>query len=222
MGCDFNNPPKTQNTSFKKEEEYWLFVGEKSTGKTVIIDSLLNSKAINSLEYPQTRIVYLERSFFISINNKEAKIIEEAINKNGKYRIFFIVNLDRAKVREVDLTAIEMILDAIDLPSVEFNIIVNGITKAERKYFDEDKTRIAKILKHLNTGKYKTDKIIFIDHDRDFSSLAVPFLSFGKNTLDFMYKHSASIFIPANKVNHIDISKWDEKLKDMKEKLDKI
>ena len=234
MACNFKEVSNGKNTNFKKPynlkkaEEYWLFVGNPGAGKNTIINSLLKQETAkagisasggltgNFALYPHGNITYIDTPYLEDIKNsaKAAKEIEKALKQDGKYRIFLILDSNRLRLNHSHLNTMETLLDAIDLPEVEFNIIINKCTEKDKKYIN-DKTNMPELLKVLNAGKYKTNNIIFITIDVDILNGSKYLLTFEKDVLDFMHKNSASIFLPKEKVRHINAKELSEPNKNM-------
>lgn len=149
-----------------------------------------------------------------------AKEIEKALKQDGKYRIFFIMKTDGLRVRPADLATIEIVLDAINNPNIEFNIIINQFTKRDQKKFDSTSDVKSSALFHsyLQAGKYKNSKIKFINVDNAVQDGDSEFLNMD-DFLSFVDNRSASIHLSKDSIGTVNGQSWDEKIAKAKEHL---
>ena len=216
------------------EKEYWLFLGNPGAGKSTIINSLLKQKLAQAGSsigegltkkfalYPHENITYVDTPGLDDIRNRAeaAKEIEKALKQNGKYRIFFIVKLDSLRVKKADLDTIETVLDAITCPNIEFNILVNQLTKRDKKTLNSGSEK-SNFYSYLQAGKYKKSKITFIDLDTAVQDGDSEFLNLD-DFLNFAYMESASMHIPQNCIRTVDGESQEEKLEKARKELKRL
>ena len=211
----------------KLEKEYWLFVGNPGAGKSTIINSLLKQELAEAgacvgggltkefALYPDRNITYIDTPGLDDVKSRAlaAKEIEKALKQDGKYRIFFIMKTDGLRVRPADLATIEIVLDAINNPNIEFNIIINQFTKRDQKKFDSTSDVKSSALFHsyLQAGKYKNSKIKFINLDNAVQDGDSEFLNMD-DFLSFVDNRSASIHLLKDSIGTVNGQSWDEKL----------
>merc|ERR1719453_2017297 len=64
----------------------------------------------------------------MELREKAAKAIKEAMQKGGKYKIFFVITLEGGRVRPADVATMRMVLDACpDIGFNQYSVIVNKL-----------------------------------------------------------------------------------------------
>ena len=216
-----------------QEKEYWLFVGNPGAGKSTIINSLLKqivAEAGSSDEgggvtkkcalYQNVNVVYIDTPGLDDVDTRAdaAKEIETALKQDGKYRIFFAVKSNGLRINPADLTTMEIILDAINLTNIEYNILVTQFTERDNTKFESNPYASASYCSRLQPGKYLNKKIRFLDMNVDVLQGKSELLNMD-DFLKFTKLNSASIYLPKNSIGTVNGQSWDEKLKDIKTKL---
>ena len=216
-------------------EEYWLFVGNPGAGKSTIINSLLKQRVAEAGSsddgggvtkkcalYQNGNIVYIDTPGLDDINTRvdAAKEIEKSLKQDGKYRIFFIIKTDNLRIRPADLETIDIVLDAINLQNIEYNIIINQLTGKDAKVFYSNSDTIESSLfySYFQSGKYKNNKIRFIDMNIDVLMGKSNLIDMN-DFLKFAFMNSYSIYLPKNRVGTVNGQTWDEKLDEVKKNM---
>ena len=221
-------------------EEYWLFVGNPGAGKSTIINSLLKQRVAEAGSsddgggvtkkcalYQNGNIVYIDTPGLDDINTRvdAAKEIEKSLKQDGKYRIFFIIKTDNLRIRPADLETIDIVLDAINLQNIEYNIIINQLTGKDAKVFYSNSDTIESSLfySYFQSGKYKNNnKIRFIPMDVNVLQGNKDFIDFEPEMMEFLSKSSAIMHIPQNCIKNVDTESKEKKLKKSIKKFQKI
>ena len=218
------------SSSAADNKEYWLFAGNPASGKSKIINSLLQKEVAKSgpsiggvltkecalYPNPNGNIVYIDTPVLDDINTRAdaAKEIEKALKQNGKYRIFFVIDSNGLKTRPADLDTMKIILDAINLTNIEYNIIVNQLTIPELSEVVKDNNAI-KLAKSLKAGKYHTYNIRFIPMDLNVLQGNKNFIDFEPEMIEFLSQSSASMQIPQNCIKTVDGESHEEKIRNL-------
>ena len=140
-------------------QKYRLFIGNPGIGKSTLVNCLTQKVLFKSgasvgkgLTYElgmekHNDIIYLDTPGLADIELREtaAKAITEALRKNGRYQIFFVVTLESGRVRPQDVATIKLVLEnAKDITS--FSLIINKLTKKMRNKILENDRKLQKEL----------------------------------------------------------------------------
>lgn len=207
--------------------EILMFVGNPGVGKSSTINALkqeIVAKADVTLGSGLTQFFtkykhqHQGKSYFLfdtpglddmKIREQAAVEIEKALKQEGTYKLFFVITLEAGRVKPSDIATIEMVMDAIKREGKSYNVIINKISKLEKNALSLP-SNIDILFQQINSGKYKTANIFYIDLDRD---LADGDKSFFKPSIDFenfIYRDSQGILIKKVEVEKIKIDKFEE------------
>lgn len=213
-----------------------LLIGNPGSGKSTLLNSLVGKTVfkggLNAGEgltklfqaYLHNGVTFIDTPGLndIKYQKEAAKQIEMALKGGGSYRIFFVMNLDSLRVRKDDIAAMNLILEAINVKELKFNVIINKVSKREMTRLSNTKEDLAAVMLSINSMDYQTDKILFIPEDRDFEDEDGTFLSIAKEKRDFILKHSNVTKIEPEQVKKIQIDKYEELKKQTAAQIDKL
>ena len=238
--CDSHKeatPITSSSPSF--DQEYWLFVGNPGAGKSSIVNALAG-KEVSKAEVSQTgagvttafisyndvanKRIYLDTPGLeetdLNKKNNAAKQIEMALKQNGKYKIFFIINLDAGRVSPADVATFNTVMDAINLSHKPFSIILNKIEKDEKSLLENDKAR-ALIFTNLNSGNNKTQSIWFIEKNEKVRKKKIPSLILGDKLWAF-FNTRESIKISEEQIREVNTNSLEGRKKALEATLEQI
>lgn len=206
------------------EKTYWLFVGNPGVGKSTLINALKGeivaqadvssggglTKRCTFYKDSIKNIYYCDTPGLQDIKeNREraAEEIEKALKQNGLYKIIFVLTLQAGRVKPEDVTTINTIMKAIDIPERTYSIIINKLTLKEKKLFREIKNN-ALIYAQLNNGESKTTSIYYIDNNSALDREEITILPLLRDFYTFM-DLAPSIYIYEDQVTKITVEDLD-------------
>ncbi len=206
-----------------------LFVGNPGSGKSTIINALAKKNVVNSgfsigsgltKDFSQTVHIHEGKQYLLidtpglhDIDSMErpAREIENALKLGGNYKIFFVITLEAGRCNDSDLMTIQRILGAINLGEIQYNVIVNKVSRnTKANLINHDVQDMLKEISH------KAQNIFFIDWDQKLVDENNVFFQLSPEFEKFIYEESKSIFIKASQITHIftgtikDLKKPDE------------
>ena len=227
--------PQASNPS--SEREYWLFVGNPGVGKSTIINALAGKTVAKAglsaghglttdftiyEDLPNNR-VYCDTPGLADTKMREraAKQIEEGLKQNAKYKIFFVIQLNEARVRAEDVATFNTVMNAINLPHKPFSIIVNKLDFDEKELFAQDQLSKAEVFDALNSGVNKTQSVWFIDKSNKLKKKKIPFLELDENLYTF-FKTREAIQINKEKVGEVKADELDKITKAFEDQMEQM
>ncbi len=215
-----------------------LLVGNPGVGKSSIINALVGEKiAVAGFSagkglttffkpYPKDDKVFMDTPGLADTRKRQeaGEEIGKALKQGGDYRIFFVVKLDGGRVRSDDVATITTVMDAIDIENKQFNIIINQVTKEDKIDFAKNVLSPALALEELNSGKYKTDRVYFLDYDKHYRRENKNLLTIDAGFYAFINDSSYEISIvdPENEIKPINTNTFEELQEEYSENVNKL
>lgn len=202
---------ETSNTDFL------LFIGNPGAGKSAIINAIKKAVVAKSgfsigtgltTAFDKYEHYHNGKKYILcdtpGLNDikymKEAGIqITKALKQEGNYHLFFVITVDGGRIQTSDLTMMEMVLKAIKLPNVSYNVIINKVTS-----FAKVKGKLDLFLQLEN---YPMPFIGYIGQDDDLENEKKPFLD-ASNWIEFIYQENNSNYIRKSDVDDIVTDKF--------------
>ena len=105
----------------------------------------------------------------IKLREQAAKAITEALKKDGRYQIFFVITLEAGRIRPEDMTTIKLVLEsASDI--THYSIIINKLSNNAYNCLIEDNAKLLKILvaemiEQFNLKKDPPTVLLLLNHN---------------------------------------------------------
>jgi hypothetical protein len=213
--------------------EIIVFCGNPGVGKSALCNSIFQKVKFKSgikagrgmttqhQGYTHENRLYIDTPGLEDVNMRlqAAVEIEEALKKDNNYKVVFVATLESGRVRMSDLTAINVVCDAIHT-NFEYGLIIN---KASNLVIDLI-TRKGGLDRYLTTLHKQPLRVVMLKEDSNMKDAKnVYFLSNDENReklLDFVNTLPASN-IQKKDVNKIDVSNFEEKIQQMEERYKK-
>ena len=145
----------------------------------------------------------------IEMRKQAAEEITKALKMNGNFKIIFVVTIEAGRVRVDDVTTINIILGSVNIPNISFGVILNKISKNAIKKIQENDEEFKNIFTSLNTGNYKTDKIILNPYVQELDDEDDVLYSFG-DLKEFCKELPFQLILP-EQVQTMDVDSFQKK-----------
>jgi len=224
-----------------------MFAGNPGTGKSTLLNSLIQPeqpqfKAGISFGAGLTRVCQeytserLNTTFVdtpglndISYVDEAAKEISEMLKHNANIgrpvKLGFFAQLNSGRVRPEDVTTMNAILDAINLPDMNdrFVLILNKLDPIEYRFLkDHSSEEFAKVVGCCFV-KYKTNLVVTLPRESELETLTTPFLSHD-NMKDVVVRllQAESLTLDAHRLQDVDPREWEKKVQTIKAEMGEL
>ncbi|ACE05497.1 GTP-binding protein HSR1-related [Candidatus Amoebophilus asiaticus 5a2] len=127
-----------------------IFCGNPGVGKSTLCNSIFGRKIFESgvsirtgmttkkQEYLYEGKIYIDTPGLADSNTRTetGKQIEEALKKNGNYKIVFVITLKAGRLRPEDIDTIHTVCETIKIP-FEYGLVINKISEGVRNQISQ-------------------------------------------------------------------------------------
>jgi len=228
----------TATTPLAKPNEVVVFLGNPGVGKSTLCNSVFGKAVFNSgisvgtgmtihkQEYMHENKLYIDTPGLRDVEKAEqaALEIEAALKKNNNYKIVFVATLDEGRIRADDLVTINKVCDAIK-SNFEYGLIFNKITKKTVQKIEQTGFAQETLYRYLTPLKKKPALTIILTRDEEIEGEDNMYFQSGdenrRKLLEFINFLNA-FRIGENDVRKIDVTNYEEKVKEMKKVIDEM
>lgn len=196
-----------------------LFLGNPGTGKSSIINSLLQEEVVKSglsagggLTKQFQRVSKNGLDFIdtpglsdSTMEEEAALEIEKALNLNGHYAIFFVISAKDGRIDMADCKSINRIMKSINVKDKPFHILINRISRRVRTEIFDNQQNYNLFLERLRDGlEVHCSSVQLIDYDEELDNQEKAFLSLEPRLIQFILRDATKVFIPSQSTRRIE------------------
>ena len=164
-------------------------------------------------------VTYLDTPGLADITKRQlaATAITEALKKNGRYRVFFILTLEQGRLRSDDVSLISLVLDSA--PDIKaYSLILNQVNKAVRRMLSDETEIYRELLKGGISEHQLPKRVHIVDRDDDIDGEKDETLRHPDSFLQFV-EDAIPVNIDSSNVNEIRYENYDELRKELDRKV---
>lgn len=210
------------------DQEIILFCGNPGVGKSALCNTIFGKTVFKSgldatgltksyQGHPFENKLYIDTPGLADETRQKeaAQEIEEALKKNGDYKIIFVVTLESARIKPQDVTTINKICEAIHAP-FEYGLIINKVTNNAMKKVEEDMDVYVSFLVKKPSFKCVIKRDDSID---DMENVFITNTEIRKGLVRFINDLQANK-IRKQDVKPIDVTNYQEEVQKLQKNLD--
>lgn len=152
------------------EKEHVILVGNPGSGKSTLANAMAGQVIFKSgvsigagltalsKSHEVHGVVYVDTPGLHDVETRETAALEiqKALQQEGRYKIFFVITLEAGRVRPVDVTVINLVLDAIKESNLQHSLIVNKVSAQVARKLKEDPANMDRAFAGINSGVLPT------------------------------------------------------------------
>eukprot|EP01091_Cochliopodium_minus_P017801 TRINITY_DN705_c0_g1_i2.p1 TRINITY_DN705_c0_g1~~TRINITY_DN705_c0_g1_i2.p1 ORF type:complete len:318 (-),score=95.26 TRINITY_DN705_c0_g1_i2:76-1029(-) len=216
-----------QNRMKSDYKEQIILVGNPGVGKSTILNGLIGKLIFKSglsygtgmTQYLQIYehsdgYIYADTPGLDDINRRKEAALEitKSLQRNGCFKIIFVVTVEAGRVKTADVTTMNLVLDSIDFP-ITYGVIINKCSAPFLKGLEIEEN-IEMITTSINTGKHKTFSFCFMPKDVEMDDYNDIVKELPTDIIKFIYS-VRPVVISKENVKQIKVDDFEENQKQL-------